>query len=375
MISLVAGSHADEPVGPLNLWALIRTLPGNSQVFYMTQEGECLTDLQEISDHLDFFLGISGDKFKSFLDQQTQAWRILIDSLEIPKAQAWVICPHLNPKGAEKNKFWWKKYLTTQLSHDFNTKASLFALVDYLKGKERELPGQDIEFGYPHLSECEGPRPKDCRVEPWELFKIWNEYDLNEVNQPHFHISLHGMGYSAGPWFLVEKSWDDQQLLESFKENLASQVLVDGRSLHDVERQGEKGFWRLGKGFCSRPDSVAMRDHFIALKDDMTASLFRPSSMEAFRSLYPRSFTAVSEMPLFILPEVGKHLGPPDAKAEFFKTKLSEWKLQLSLGDSKFDQIVLDDAWSEGIRLMSLSAQLKYQRDLFKQSYLTTLPI
>ena len=48
---------------------------------------------------------------------------------------------------------------------------------------------------------------------------------------------------------------------------LTREVEEAGYTLHDVERYGEKGFHRLARGFCSRPDSRAMRRHFLDLGD------------------------------------------------------------------------------------------------------------
>ncbi len=80
--------------------------------------------------------------------------------------------------------------------------------------------------------------------------------------------------------------------------------------LHDVDRGGEKGFWRIARGFTTRPDSRAMRDHFLACGDPGTAARFRPSSMEHARSLGGDPLTAVSEMPLFLLPGEGPLADP-----------------------------------------------------------------
>ena len=52
-----------------------------------------------------------------------------------------------------------------------------------------------------------------------------------------------------------------------------------------------------------------MSEYFMAAGDPVTASLFRPSSMETVRSLGGDPLTLVSEMPLFITPGVGEVLG------------------------------------------------------------------
>jgi len=100
-----------------------------------------------------------------------------------------------------------------------------------------------------------------------------------------------------------------------------------GYRLHDVERHGEKGFVRLGHGFCTRPDSESMRQHFIALGDEDMAQRFRPSSMETIRGLGGDALTMVSEMPLFLLPGVGETLGPPDPVAVEWRKRIEKWRL------------------------------------------------
>ena len=183
------------------------------------------------------------------------------------------------------------------------------------------------------------------------------------------------MGFSAGPWFLVEKEWNTLNRLEKLKVNLTRSVLDSGYKLHDMERLGEKGFWRLDKGFCSRPDSASMKQYFIDLGDQDMANKFQLSSMEYRRTTQVEDiYTAVSEMPLYTLAGVGDILGPPDMKAEFFKLKISEWSLEMSMvlakDKLKLCQSIAKEAWEEGIRVMPLADQLKFQRDLFIESYL-----
>ncbi|MCB1036733.1 MAG: peptidase, partial [Acidobacteria bacterium] len=80
------------------------------------------------------------------------------------------------------------------------------------------------------------------------------------------------------------------------RNKLTRTVSQMGFGLHDVDRKGEKGFHRIGPGFCTRPDSRAMAAFFIARGDAETAALFRPSSMELVRSLGGDPLTLVSEM-------------------------------------------------------------------------------
>ena len=223
----------------------------------------------------------------------------------------WWIVPHINPDGQEQNRAW---YSDADLAYD---------LISYLTLAAREPPGDDVEFGFPrdegrHLQDGEA-RPENRAAASW-----WRQ----AAGPFHLHASLHGMAFGAGPWFLIEREWKDR--CEHFKRACVEETRALGYSLHDVQRGGEKGFFRLGKGFCTRPDSHAMTRHFLDAGDPATAALFRPSSMETIRALGGDPLTLVSEMPLFITPGVGEELGPPDPKAAEWQEKIAAWRLQLS---------------------------------------------
>jgi len=136
------------------------------------------------------------------------------------------------------------------------------------------------------------------------------------------------MAFAAGPWFLVDDAWKER--CGSLMDRCKRRVAQLGYSLHDAERLGEKGFMRIDRGFCTRPDSGRMRDYFTGRGDHETAARFRPSSMETIRSFGGDPLTLVSEMPLFITPGVGETLGPPDPLAEEWKAKIDGWRLELA---------------------------------------------
>ena len=133
-----------------------------------------------------------------------------------------------------------------------------------------------------------------------------------------------------------------------------------GYRLHDVEREGEKGFARIAPGFCTRPNHNAMREHFLALEDEATAGRFRPSSMEAVRSLGGDTLTLVTEMPLFITPGVGVTLGPPDPAALRWKARIDGWKAALASGRASPAQVTREGA-RLGLRPMPAEHQMKLQ--------------
>ena len=238
-VSLVAGCHADEPVGPRFLQHLVRYLHSP-------------------------------------------------DGTTLRRAATWSIIAHLNPDGAVANSAWQ------------TPSAPRYDFAAYLRHRVRELPGDDIEFGFPRDADDAGARPENRAA--WDFWRAAGPFDL--------HVSMHGMSVAAGPYFLVERGWWSR--FKGTAASLAHEVEAASYALHDVERHGEKGFHRLARGFCSRPDSRAMRRHFLDLDDPETAARFRPSSMEAVRALSGDALTLVTEMPLFITPGVGDDLGPPD---------------------------------------------------------------
>jgi hypothetical protein len=287
-ISLLAGCHADEPVGPLMLRHFLAYL---SQ---LAPDDIMLTDYQ------------------------------------------WWIAPHINPDGEARNRRWY---------HD---RVEVFDLLAYLSYQIRELPGDDIEFGFPRNSEDTQARPENRAVYEW-----WR------TAAGHFalHVSLHGMGFAAGPWFLIEPAWRDR--CDSLKQRCMSRVDELGYSLHDVEREGEKGFFRIQRGFCTRPDSNSMRAYFMKQGDRVTAELFRPSSMETIRALGGDPLTLVSEMPLFLTPGVGERIGPPDTAAAEWKTRIDRWRSMLTKDGT--DDDLRREADEAGLRPMPIRDQMELQ--------------
>ena len=88
-ISLIAGCHSDEPVGPRLLRHLV------AYFSHLPQGSPILEDYQ------------------------------------------WWIVPHANPDGEEVNRSW------------YTDRDEQIDLISYLKHVKRELPGDDMEFGFP----------------------------------------------------------------------------------------------------------------------------------------------------------------------------------------------------------------------------------
>lgn len=288
-VSLIAGCHADEPVGPRFLRHFVCYLS------HLPESSPLLEDYQ------------------------------------------WWIVPHANPDGEEENRRW---YGDTDQQMD---------LVRYLTGVKRELPGDDMEFGFPRDEQDVNARPENKSIAAW-----WRKAD----GAFQLHVSLHGIAFAAGPWFLIEPAWASR--CQELKATCRRAVQELGYRLHDVDRQGEKGFLRLEKGFCTRPDSKAMVQYFLDRKDQLTASKFRPSSMETIRALAGDLLTLVTEMPLFILPKVGETLGPPDPEATRWKERIESWKERLSCQENAGESVRLEAAQS-GLRAMPVQDQMQLQ--------------
>lgn len=236
-VSLLGGCHADEPIGPETLRRLV-------------------TVFQQLPDTHDL----------------------------LTQFQWWIV-PHVNPDGEQRNR-WFEPTMTS------------VPLQQYLANRVRELPGDDIEFGFSRV---------DARPENRAVLEFWDRAATPFV----FHATLHGMAFAGGPWFLLEPSWTER--LQVFRKRLEDLVQTMGYSLHDVQRHGEKGFWRISRGFCTRPDSQAMKDFFQDQPE--VAAKFSPSSMEAVRAYGGDCLSVVSEMPLFIVKGLGEEIGPPDPVA------------------------------------------------------------
>lgn len=112
--SLIAGCHADEPVGP-----------------HLLRKMAALLD------------GLPAD-----------------DGLRT--AFEWWILPHANPDGEARNRGWYEE---TPEGLDYE-------LVDFVRAVHREPPGEDVEFGFPRGADDDGARPENRAAWAW-----WREAD------------------------------------------------------------------------------------------------------------------------------------------------------------------------------------------------------
>ncbi len=224
-VSVLSGSHADEPVGYDTIITFLNIIAQNSE------------------------------DFQVWLTQYT-----------------FVIVPDINPDGRKQNERWRKAW------PDWKA---------YVRHTVRELPGRDLEFGYP-----------DMRVENQILARFY------ETQGPfHLHLNLHGMGFAEGGLLLINR----EHVAETagLQQRFINLVLQHGLPLHDHNRKGEKGFMYIGPGLSTTPESKPMQAFFLEQNDTETASLFHQTSMEFISNLGGRPLCLVSELPLFLLIKPG----------------------------------------------------------------------
>ena len=252
-VSIVAGSHADEPVGSETIRHLIRSASEQSGVS------------KDISERCTFYL-----------------------------------IPQVNPDGEHRNRLWMREWPK---------------LDSYITNTVRELPGRDIEFGYPAM------RPEN---------KSASEYWADRA-PIDLHVSLHGMGYAEGVMLLIERHWTSRT--QDVRDSYTRLAATHGLGLHTHNRKGEKGFFYIENGYTTTPEGEAMKDHFRSLGDEDTASLFHSSSMEYMRSISPDPLSLVTEIPLFSLnPSSDRTLIPENYVA--FKALLPQLQQDIAAGRS-----------------------------------------
>lgn len=257
-VSLIAGSHADEPVGPETLRAVAAAAAR---------------------------AGSGRDVFKHC---------------------TLFVVPHINPDGEARNRPWIDAWPDAEA---------------YIRDTVREKPGRDVEFAWP-----------DRRMEN-RAVAAWLRRHRAERGPFHMHASLHGMGFSDGAMLLIERNWAyrTEKLQAGFKRAAAAA----GLRMHDHNRKGEKGFFRIAAGFTTTPEGKAMRTYFESHDDPETSALFGDSSMEFVRSLGGDPLCIVTELPLFVV----RGESEPEHPTAYlqFKERLPEIRLRLEKGTGARD--------------------------------------
>ena len=181
------------------------------------------------------------------------------------------VAPQMNPDGADRNRPWFSE------TPNFLT---------YLAHAHREMPGDDVEFGF-----SVGPEARpECRA---AIPFLWHQAPVAA------HFSLHGMAWAEGAWYLLNAPWAKRSL--ALREQLYAITAAQGMGLHEIDRKGAKGFTRIAEGFATTPSSVAMQAFFVGENDPEMAKKFLPSSMEVAMATGDDPLCMVSELPLFLL--------------------------------------------------------------------------
>lgn len=186
------------------------------------------------------------------------------------------IFPQVNPDGAEANRPWF---------------APVPDVYTYLRHVKRELPGDDVEFAYPF-----GDQPA-LRPENEAIARYLRRVSGDNHSPFRFHASLHSMGFAAGAWVLIGKSWVERT--GAFRAEVSRIASERGFALHDIDRRGEKGFSRIQAGFCTTPSSSGMKQFFLDKDDPEMAARFGRNSMEYVQSLGGDPLVMVTEIPNF----------------------------------------------------------------------------
>ena len=310
-VSLIAGCHADEPVGPAMLDRLASHL---------------VALRREAPDH------------------------------PVVRRVRWRLVPHVNPDGEARNAAW-----TERLGDPARWGEEGHRLIDlpsYLQNVVREPPGEDVEFGFPRSDHDHGARPENRAVA--DFLRV----GARDHGPYALHASFHGMAFAAGPWFLIDRAWIPHT--GQMRDELRAQQ--GDWTFHDIDRGGDKGFERIDRGFTTRPDSVAMREHFLARGEEATASLFRPSSMEYVRAISrdagaapPGPLTLVSEMPLFLVPAEHYRGDGVDPIRPAAVQELRDLAFRLAARPDVTDASVLEATRRWGVRPMPLDEQMRWQ--------------
>ncbi|MEE2708858.1 MAG: M14 family zinc carboxypeptidase [Gemmatimonadota bacterium] len=224
-ITIKGNAHADEPAGIVTCLVLARLLTENPV-------------WQILNDHFRFFL--------------------------IPTA---------NPDGLARNWEWLD---------------GAFDLKRYFMHVYRDLPCDDVEFGYPASADTS---VQDIRPENMACARFFDT-----AAPVAAHLSLHSIVFTGGAWFLIAADTN----LTPFEPSLSfvTDACVDeGIPLHDEDRGGQKGFTRLREGFHSIPTVEGMKAFFNQSGDTALASDFRINSMQYAMKNCGARFAAVSELP------------------------------------------------------------------------------
>jgi hypothetical protein len=186
------------------------------------------------------------------------------------------VVPLANPDGTARNQFWFPSW---QKSPDLET---------YLRHVRRDPPGRAVEFGF-RIESPELMKPESRAIAAW----------FSRLGPIDHYVSLHSMFLNGGALFLA--------MGEHLEDSAALRLLTDraralGMPLHDKDRCGQKGFYRIGPGLHSAPTAEAMAKFFDGGGEKESADAFTMNSMEYTRRMNGCPLALVTELPMIFDP-------------------------------------------------------------------------
>lgn len=169
-------------------------------------------------------------------------------------------------------------------------------IIQHLQHRRRTPPEADVEFGYAEPGSDPADPSADflpeCRRHAAfmdEACRRWGGLDLI--------CPLHSMTAAGGAFALLRATDHDNPGPEAtvFMQPFRYAAAICGLGLHDQNRQGEKGFWRLAPGFHTTPTAEEMRAYFAGRGASVA---IRYNSMQWAGKRARRA--AVPEIPLFL---------------------------------------------------------------------------
>lgn len=184
------------------------------------------------------------------------------------------LLPTLNPLGLLRNRDW---LLSPTPS-----------LEDFLRQVRRDPPDQDREFGY-------GDTPAEAAHAECAA---WHGY-LDGLERLDGYVSLHSMAFSGGALFLGQ--FDEVARWIKLRRQLSDDITHrDGKTLHDEDRGGRKGFGYIAPGWWTAPTREAM-SAFLAKGRPEAAEWLRLNSMQVVRARHGVPVALVSELPQYCI--------------------------------------------------------------------------
>lgn len=251
---------------------------------------------------------------------------------ELLRKWTFFIIPQMNPDGALRNKSWTELPLSLKL---------------YLEKSKRDLPSEDLEFGFPSVQSSTNIHPENIAAAEF----------LSQQGCFQAHFSLHNLIVGGGAWFLIDKKHSNDSFhLQAKLKGIAEKLNIP---LYDIDRKGEKGFVRLSAGFSTTPSTIELRKYYQEHSHPEWAEKIYLSSMDYIESLGGEPLSLVSEIPMFYSSKIRtvKTIEELESK-HFFQGELLRCAKALQSGDQElYDKIMKE--WD--IQPISFKDQIRVQ--------------